>query len=290
MIKQILISFSKTVYLSLVHFFSMRRRPKNKKIVFLLSFPSTSTYVVDALVKKYNNRLIICYTNNAQEIADGYKEKGIDCYPLQSFYTLCTKIIPIIKMSQMILCDNYFAFLGGISFDEQTQVVQIWHANGAIKKFGLQAQYAKKATAKDQQRYQKVYDTFTHFVVSSPEMAKIFAESYNIDPIFLKFGYPMTDYYFNRDEKKVLREKTILSKGTNKKIALYVPTYRENDYELPLDFHQVEKQIGDEWVFYVHAHPHDKKLKSLAKKYPSYFVDGTQHDLKDLIAVADCLI
>ena len=290
MIKQIAISFSKIVYLSLVKLFSLRRRPKNNKIVFLLSFPSTSTYVLDALVERYGNRLVVCYTSNAQETIKRFNQERIDCYPLQSFYILCTRIIPIIKASQMIICDNYFAFLGGMSFDEQTKVVQIWHANGAIKKFGLQAQYAKKATAKDQQRYQKVYDTFTHFVVSSPTMAEIFAESYNIDPIFLKFGYPMTDYYFNRNEKNILKEKNILSKGTNKKIALYVPTYRENDYELPLDFEQIEEQIGDEWVFYIHAHPHDKKLKSLAKKYPSYFIDEMQHDLKNLFIVADCLI
>ena len=51
------------------------------------------------------------------------------------------------------------------------KVVQIWHANGAIKNLVLQANMLKKATAKDQQRYQKVYDTFTHFVVSSPTMA-----------------------------------------------------------------------------------------------------------------------
>ena len=88
------------------------------------------------------------------------------------------------------------------------------------QKFGLQAQYAKKATAKDQQRYQKVYDTFTHFVVSSPTMAEIFAESYNIDPIFLKFGYPMTDYYFNRNEKTFLKKRIFYQKGLIKNCSL----------------------------------------------------------------------
>ncbi len=70
------------------------------------------------------------------------------------------------------------------------------------QKFGLQAQYAKKATAKDQQRYQKVYDTFTHFVVSSPTMAEIFAESYNIDPIFLKIRLSHDGLLFQSERKK----------------------------------------------------------------------------------------
>lgn len=288
-LKKIITQLSKLVYLYLINILSKPSIKKENYIIFLLSFPSTSDYLLENLYKKYGERLIVCYTKSGSKLAKDFQKKGCNIYCIDKPLMICQAVLKM-KRSRIILCDNYFALLAGFNFDKDTRIVQLWHANGAIKKFGLQAQYAKKASFKDQQRYQKVYDTFTHFVVSSPTMAEIFAESYNIDPIFLKFGYPMTDYYFNRNEKNILKKKNVLSKGTNKKIALYVPTYRENDYELPLDFEQIEEQIGDEWVFYIHAHPHDKNLKSLAKKYPSYFIDEMQHDLRNLLIVADCLI
>ena len=255
-LKKIITQLSKLVYLYLINILSKPSIKKENYIIFLLSFPSTSDYLLENLYKKYGERLIVCYTKSGSKLAKDFQKKGCNIYCIDKPLMICQAVLKM-KRSRIILCDNYF------------RIVQLWHANGAIKKFGLQAQYAKKASFKDQQRYQKVYDTFTHFVVSSPTMAEIFAESYNIDPIFLKFGYPMTDYYFNRNEKNILKE---------------------NDYELPLDFEQIEEQIGDEWVFYIHAHPHDKKLKSLAKKYPSYFIDEMQHDLKNLLIVVDCLI
>ena len=113
MIKQIAISFSKIVYLSLVKLFSLRRRPKTIKSSFV-KFSIHKYLCFDALVERYGNRLVICYTSNAQETIKRFNQERIDCYPLQSFYILCTRIIPIIKASQMIICDNYFAFLGDV--------------------------------------------------------------------------------------------------------------------------------------------------------------------------------
>lgn len=290
--KNFFVSLSKEVYLFLVRLCSLGKRRKNDKIIFLVSFPSTSNYVLEALAEAYGDRLIICYTRNARQMVSVFEKQGFKSYLVDSFPILCLKIIPILKKSKLIICDNYFAFLGGMILDKQTNVVQIWHANGAIKKFGLQAQYAKNAAPADRRRYQKVYNKFTHFVVSSPTMATIFKDSYNIDPIFLKFGYPLTDYYYQLNDETITYQKNALLEDMNKKIALYLPTYRENaDDNNPLDFDSISNQLNEDWALFIHPHPHDKKMIELANQYPEYFIkDDKDYDLKNLIAMADCLI
>ena len=102
--------------------------------------------------------------------------------------------------------------LAGFNFDKDTRIVQLWHANGAIKSLVCKLNMLRRHHLKISNAIKRLYDTFTHFVVSSPTMAEIFAESYNIDPIFLKFGYPMTDYYFNRNEKNILKKECFIKR------------------------------------------------------------------------------
>ncbi len=283
-------SLSKSFYLQCVKQASKRAFHTHDKVVFMLSFPSTSEYVLEKLYQKYQHRLVICYSKNAQTSAMMYQKKGCQVYSLDTFDILLRKIVPLLKNSKVIICDNYFAVLGGIDFLASTKVIQIWHANGAIKKFGLEANYAKNATQLDQKRYQEVYARYTHYVVSSQHMADIFAKSYHTAIDALPFGYPLTDQYFDQKIKKQVMDNYQTANPKQKKIALYVPTYRENLQENPIDITYIQQQLGDDWIFIVHPHPHDKilQMKMAASKTTQSKI--AQWPLSDLLFVVDCLI
>ena len=193
-----------------------------------------------------------------------------------------------IRNAQLILCDNYFAFLGSISFTEKTKIVQLWHANGAIKKFGLEAEYAKKTLSVNKTRYQSVYNKFTHFVLSSEKMATIFSESFNIEFTSLFFGYPKTDIYFDQ----FLRNKTkILGKQIkkNKKLLLYVPTYREGSASSEFNLDELSKQLDDEWIIYVHLHPSDANFNENFINFSEQSM-FSNWNLSELLFITDCLV
>lgn len=116
-----------------------------------MSFPSTSEIILENLYQEYNNNLIICYTRNGSTLAKQYQKKGCSIYSIDNYATLLTSIAPLVKGAKIVLCDNYYAFLSSIDFREETKNIQLWHANGAIKRFGLEAPYAKKARLKIKQ-------------------------------------------------------------------------------------------------------------------------------------------
>lgn len=177
MIKKYIKAFLKSGYLVPIRVLASLKRKRNENIVFLLSFPSTSEYIIDELSIKYKDRLIVCYTKEAKSLAETYKKRKIKVFSINSFIDLYTNIIPALASTKVILCDNYFAILAGFKFDKDVNVVQLWHANGAVKKFGAEALYAKQAMKTDQRRYQKVYDQYTHIVVSSKKWLKFFVKA-----------------------------------------------------------------------------------------------------------------
>ncbi len=46
--------------------------------------------------------------------------------------------------SKHVIIDNYFGFLSAVKFRKGTECIQLWHAAGAIKRFGLLATVLKK--------------------------------------------------------------------------------------------------------------------------------------------------
>lgn len=280
----------KSIYLRCVRSASRFSFQKHNKLMFLLSFPSTSEYLLDELCEKYAHRMVICYTSNATNLAKKYEAKGCQIFNLDSFDTVLRKIAPLLKSARMILCDNYYAILGGIDFSDKTKIVQIWHANGAIKKFGLEAEYTKKNTQLDKKRYQQVYSKFTHYVVSSEFMADIFSKSYHKSINVLPFGYPLTDIYFDEHYRKNVFNNFERDNPKRKKIALYVPTYRESETNNPLDIDFIQSNLGNDWLFIIHPHPHDRVMERAINKMQREHSALYTWSLTDLLFVSDCIV
>ncbi|EOT29626.1 CDP-glycerol glycerophosphotransferase family protein [Enterococcus saccharolyticus] len=287
---RVITSLSKDIYLKLVKKSADKTKLPHQKIVYLLSFPSTSSYVLKKLYEKFGNKLLICYTKDGLELAQQYKNKGCTIYNIDHFPTLLKDVVPIIVGSKVILCDNYYAFLAGVRLSSETVVVQLWHANGAIKSFGLSANYTKNVSSKDQKRYLDVYQKFTHYVVSSEKMSEVFANNYQQPIVSLPFGYLPTDYYFDDTWLATSKKKFDTQFLTKKKIALYVPTYREKYAKIPLDFSKISNTLGSEWLLFVKAHPHDKQLENELRKEKTIITDFKGMSLQELLPSVDCLI
>lgn len=289
MIKKYIKAYLKSGYLVPIRVLASLKRKRNENIVFLLSFPSTSEYIIDELSIKYKDRLIICYTKEAKSLAETYKKRKIKVFSINSFIDLYTNIIPALASTKVILCDNYFAILAGFKFDKDVNVVQLWHANGAVKKFGAEALYAKQAMKTDQRRYQKVYDQYTHIVVSSKKMAEIFCKSYLNEYKVLPFGYPLTDVYFQNNSNRISFYK-MFDIDTRKKIALYAPTYRENKNGKQMNLKELSHRFPKDWQLVVRPHPHDNSLKQQLVELQEIVHMPEEVAITNLFNQVDCII
>ncbi|KAF1297230.1 CDP-glycerol--UDP-pyrophosphoryl-N-acetylglucosaminyl-N-acetylmannosamine glycerophosphotransferase [Enterococcus sp. JM4C] len=287
------LSLIKSSYLLLVQAKAKSSRVTHDKIVYLLSFPSTSEPVLEELSAYFGSRLVICYTANSFSLAQKFQSKGSTIYSIDRFSELFTQVVPLVKGASTVLCDNYFAFLGAIDFAPTTEVIQLWHANGAIKKFGIEANYAKNRSASDKKRYKKVYKKYTHYAVGSDKMGTIFQESYlATSDQLLKIGYPTSDHLLSSSwrRQQEARFSEVFSDLAKKRIVLYTPTYREKTSENPLDFERLANELGDEWVIFAKAHPHDEQLQERLATSMSISSDMRGFTLQEFLPFVDCLI
>ena len=129
--------------------------------------------------------------------------------------------------AQFILVDNYYAPLVAVTAAHRT-IVQLWHADGAVKKFGLAAHVTYSARAL--RRYRRVYEAFDHVLVGSEKMAEVFRRSFDLpDSKILRFGYVGADDYLAPDFSSRTNEVRAKYRLSGTTTVLYLPTFRTDD-------------------------------------------------------------
>ncbi|WEV55801.1 CDP-glycerol glycerophosphotransferase family protein [Ligilactobacillus acidipiscis] len=294
----------KTVYLWLVSFCSkIFSKTNSDQIVYLLSFAGNENFIVrlaQRVKQEPGGKLVVLYRPNCVKSAHELRAHNIECREFSDNFYFLTHQLKTIMQAKLIFADNYFAFLGGCQFDhDRTRVVQIWHANGAVKTFGWEEPRTKDRSTNSKKRFQKVYDQFDDFIVGSAKMGEVFCNSYHQPIEKMKvLGYPRTDRLFS-NEKKTQKRKQFFAEYpelAQKEIILYAPTYRETVtgetyFDLPQDFTAILANLSDEQVMLVKLHPHVKEAISHLKKQHLahvFWVDDFTTD--DLLLVSSRLI
>lgn len=294
----------KVIYIWLVNLFSRWKRAKDpQNIVYLMSFAGNE-HLIEAyadLAKKYDREFILMYLPQCKDAAMKLQKKGIKVVEFQDGFDFLLNKLQLVMNARLLLCDNYYAFLSGCQFDHQkTHVVQLWHANGAIKTFGWEELTTAQRSKSDKRRFQKVYDQFDEYLVGSRKMAEIFTNSYHVSETRMNvIGYPRTDILFDKNWQMQVSQK-ILDKYpdlSRKEIILYTPTYREDDHgnptmNLPEDFEQLIQSLNGNQRLIIKLHPHLKAFENQLKnqwQYPNLvWIDD--FSTNDLLLVADRLI
>lgn len=272
-------------------------------VVYLMSFAGNE-HLIKAfadLANQLGRKFTVLYLPQCQAAAVKLAAKGIQTIEFANGFDFVFHKLQLVMRARLLLCDNYYAFLSGCAFDhQQMHVVQLWHANGAIKTFGWEELTTFQRSAADKRRFQKVYDQFDEYLVGSKKMAQVFAQSYHVPQTRMNvIGYPRTDELFDKNwQMQVSRNiKQKYPDIVGKEIILYTPTYREDKtgkptMNLPEDFKRFVNQLSDNQRLIIKLHPHvkaaEKQLKQQLNSDKVIWIDD--FSTNDLLLVADRLI
>ncbi|QIL45646.1 hypothetical protein G7081_00365 [Vagococcus coleopterorum] len=256
-------SLLKKSYISFVKLLSAPNDYSPTKIVYFMSFQNNDGGLIRALGESYGKEnILICYKKNCQSEANQFSAAGYAIRSLEPSINFFRKTLKEITSAKWIICDNYFPILGGLNLSDETNVIQIWHAVGAVKKFGWDDPATLLRSKGDQERFSEVYKRFDYYVVSSDRMAEVFKASYHAtESQMLKFGFPRAD--------ELLKNRVNHTGEVNESDQiLYAPTYRENN-KVIIDTLQTLNEYArysEEKVTYI-LHPVTKSELSELKSY-----------------------
>lgn len=260
---------------------------------------------------KLNHNLIVFIDNNDlintkylyEEIRKKYPEKKmvfiVKKKNLKSDYPVCfignlKSIFYLSTASFWFVHTHLHDFLKWkITPPKSCKYIQLWHATGALKKFG-QDSVAEFIEHKNILLREREY--IDSIVVTSAIWQNPFSSAFGVDKSKVKvLGSSRTDFFFNNLEKKkvIERLKKEFPQIINKKVILYAPTFRDNnlnDYNLELDLSKLFYVFGEEYFLLLKMHPHIKKLKNLEKNDKFYLNVSDYKNINELLLITDYLI
>jgi len=285
-----------TVYLFVfrILFYIFNFFPQKKKTTFVASFGDNILCTIKEIEKQTDDQVVILKTSQCKVNFEGVPDRMI-----LSFETLnlvdWVKSVYHLATSQHIFIDNYFGFLAVTNFRPNVSCIQLWHAAGAVKQFGLKDPSVERRSQRANERFQKVYQRFDYVIVGSEKMSSIFMESFGIThEQILRSGIPRTDFFFDEAAKKHVERslRTEFPKINDKKVILYAPTYRDdqlNITNIELNIDQMYEELKDDYILLLRLHPAMKV--ELNNEYPDFIIDVSKYqNLNHLLIITDLLI
>ena len=193
----------------------------------------------------------------------------------------------------------------------ETKVVQLWHACGAFKKFGLSTIGNKYGPDGDGMRSHPYYRGIDLVPVSSPEVTPCYAQAMGIEKegVIRPLGVSRTDVFFDPDFKIrcAHRLHRHFPHTEGKKLILYAPTFRGKPSEAQapdgLDIAALRSaldqgapaggiSVSEQIVLLIKHHPFVRQRPRIpASCEDSFAVDVTEDmEIEELLAVSDVCV
>ncbi len=194
--------------------------------------------------------------------------------------------------SKVIVTDDYIRYLRAARLREGQKVVQLWHACGAFKRFGIDA--PSRLTHFEELRTHSQYSAVT---VSSENCRQYYAHAFGVKPeIILPLGVPRTDALIDEESRARLKE-SVLKKHPllrGKRIILFCPTFRESKgqivrYDPKLDWLKLDASLNADEVFIINTHPISREVY-LSSRFIKKVRDYSSEPTPELLACADVIV
>lgn len=260
--------------------------PIQTKTLFWVTYGENARPINKYLMKHVpkEKRILIYDGRFIQDYDSWHAEETIPYHPvrfvLMSFH---------LATSKTIFIDNYIGEFSVAPIRKKTQRIQLWHAAGALKNFGLNSTVSKTSSKHTRKRFKRVYEQYGDFIVPGDDCANLFMAPHDLPKsVFKSFGVPRTDYWFDEQHQSIKEELQRVYAREDRRILLYAPTYREYDGMEGQTVRQLEQLTDQGWTILVKLHP-TVRARLTHQKSHVYFVTD-EFSINDYLLITDVLV
>lgn len=217
------------------------------------------------------------------------------------FFTGTLRQLVLACTSRVVVVDGYNPAVCIPPRRRGTTVIQMWHALGAVKRFGYQSIDTPAGRSSQQARAARMHENYSAVIASGPGAVPAYAEAFNYPPsAVLPLGLPRMDYLLDENPRSERRKRMealrkahpVLRNG--KLNIVYAPTLRKGaGYEgwIPAYLGALAQACPAERANLIFAgHPLDRAAGAqVAREHECVHVLEGAATI-DLLGLADCVI
>ena len=260
-------------------YFPMKLLKKQNKIVYIS--------------RQFNNPTLdfIMLKNEIEKIDKNVKnviltkriEKGLlnsisySLHMLKQMYHVAT--------SRVVIVDTYCIVISVLKHRKDTKIIQLWHAIGAIKKFGYQTIGKPSGATKEIAQIMCMHKNYDYVLCSSKTTKEYYCKAFGVEEKEIKMiGMPRIDYLLKEKNKQIIYDEYPELK--EKENILYVPTFRKGK---KIELNTLINNFNSEkYNLIIKLHPLDHKKYKYNQKEGVIFEN--KFSSYDLLEIADKVI
>ncbi|MEF2968148.1 CDP-glycerol glycerophosphotransferase family protein [Paenibacillus sp. M1] len=257
------------------------------------------------------------YSGNPKYIYEEFVTQGLD-RQFKCIWVLENASISIpgccIKVKKMRFKHLYYASISGLWIVDSRQselftkrkerkIVQTWHGT-PLKKLALDMHVMNIAGDTNLTDYQMKFvedvKSWDYLISQNHYSTEKFRSAFSFQGDFWEVGYPRNDILMNHnDEATIYQLKIKLGLPVNKKIILYAPTFRDDEYygpgkwklNLHLDLSLMKKQLAEDFIIVIKLHYFQQEQIRFNYELNDFiYVFHPDQDIQLLYLVADLMI
>lgn len=218
----------------------------------------------------------------------------------KDYYRNCIEFVRKLATAQYVFLNDASNIVSCVPLRGETRIVQLWHACGAFKKWGMSTADLLFGGTREEILRHPFYKNLSLVTVSSPEVVWAYEEAMILQDtpeVVRPLGVSRTDVFFDpvyvaRQRAKVRRAIDCLA---DRKIILYAPTFRGRVAKAKgpnaLDFEEMRASLGEDYVVLVKHHPFVKKRPAIPESCSDFAFDVTnQFSIDTLLCAADVCV
>lgn len=275
-----------------IYFRYYNRKPINKKQIMFISFlgkfySDSPKYLYEYMYNTYGDKLDYVWVINDRSVKIPGNPKKVKRFTLAYYKELAKSKYWVINGRQA----------SRLHKRDSQKIISTWHGT-PLKKIGLDIGNVHTRDPNIKKSYIKVAKEWDYLISPNRYTTDILRSSFGYEGDILETGYPRNDVLYNATSDQINQIKKDLDLPADKKIILYAPTWRDDEYfdagkmhfNLKLELDKLQEALSDEYILLVRTHYFVADKLDL-RPYKGFAYDVCKYDdIAELYLISDILI
>lgn len=201
-----------------------------------------------------------------------------------------------VAASRIIILEDFYPQLHALTIRQETRILQLWHACGAFKLFGLSDLGISEHLEQDTRNHRN----YNVAIASGEGVVPFYSEAFGVPSAHIApVGVPRTDFFFQEEAvqqkiQKLYQRYPVLQ---GKRLLLFAPTFRGSGNQTAyypaerFPVSQLLEVIPDDVVLIIKNHPFVQSRIETAGTDQNRVLDLTgKENINDLLLITDVLV